>query len=108
MYRMLPDGFKSGGGVGSSIIAVLYDLPRAISILLSFLTGFFIQKFEQNVKSSRLLLVSSYYIVFAVASSLRYEPLQLIYDLLILLIVYTIIDHFTSKALIKKTQNEQH
>ncbi|MFT3751983.1 MAG: O-antigen polysaccharide polymerase Wzy [Paludibacter sp.] len=106
MYRMLPNGFKEGGGVGSSITAIFYDLPRWVSFILCFLGGFLISKFENNVKNYRLLLVSSYYIVYAVTSSIRYEPLQLFYDLLIVLVIYTLIDLFHSRAQLNKKLNE--
>jgi oligosaccharide repeat unit polymerase len=100
MHRMLPKDFEKGYGLGSSILGVFYDLPIAIATILCFLMGFLIAKFEAHVKSSRLLLLSSYIIVFAIASSSRYEPLQLFYDLVIIWIVFLIIEIFQKKTML--------
>jgi oligosaccharide repeat unit polymerase len=103
MYRMLPKDFKKGSGIGSSLLAIFYDLPNAVAILLCFLMGFFIAKFDVYIKKSRLLLASSYYIVFAVVSSPRYEPLQLFYDLVMVWIVYLLIEGLHLNASIANT-----
>lgn len=105
MYRMLPNDYTSGGGVGSSILAVFYDLPKIVGFLLLFLLGFLISKFDAYVKYSRLLILSSYYIVFAITSSVRYEPLQLFYDLVMVWIFYAIIQFFQNRA-IRLNQNK--
>ena len=99
MHRMLPKDFEKGFGLGSSILGVFYDLPIIIAIILWFLLGFFIAKFEAYVFISRLLMLSSYYIVFAVTSSTRYEPLQLFYDLVLVWITYLVIELIQKKSL---------
>jgi oligosaccharide repeat unit polymerase len=100
MHRMLPKDFEKGFGLGSSILGVFYDLPIAIATILCFLMGFLIAKFEAYVKYSRLLMLSSYLIVFAVASSSRYEPLQLFYDLVLVWIAFLVIEILQAKSLL--------
>ena len=104
MHRMLPKDYEKGFGLGSSILGVFYDLPIVIAVILIFLMGFFIAKFEGHVKNSRILMLSSYYIVFAVTSSARYELLQLFYDLVLVWIAFLIIEMLQAKSSVGSTK----
>ncbi|HLP04538.1 MAG TPA: O-antigen polysaccharide polymerase Wzy [Paludibacter sp.] len=104
MYRMLPQSYNQGGGVGTSLLGVFYDLPAVIAIILCFLLGFLIVKFDAYVKYSRILLLSSFYIVFAVSSSPRYELFQLFYDLMIVWIVFFMVG--VLQLIANKTSNK--
>jgi oligosaccharide repeat unit polymerase len=92
MYRMLPESYKAGAGVGSSILAVFHDLPYIIAIVLCLLFGFLIARFEHLLKGSRTLLVFSYFIFFSIIASPRYELLNSFYDMVILGIIFIVIN----------------
>ncbi|MDR1678981.1 MAG: O-antigen polysaccharide polymerase Wzy family protein [Prevotellaceae bacterium] len=92
MYKMDPKGYKIGLGTGSSILAVFYDLPHIIALLSATLFGFLIARFEFFVRQSRGLLLFSYFIVFSVVASPRFELFQLFYDFVMLGIAFIVIN----------------
>jgi oligosaccharide repeat unit polymerase len=101
MYRMLPHSYLSGYGTGSSILALFYDLPLFIAMLLCLVFGFFIARFEIFLKKSRILLLFSFYIVFSVIASPRYEFFQFFYAIIMLGIMYL----FVNIIYLSKNQN---
>ena len=62
-YRISPDEFREGHGLGSSFIAELYDLGIVFMSLVSICLGFLIGWFERNVKNNRALLAISFYVI---------------------------------------------
>jgi oligosaccharide repeat unit polymerase len=107
MYFMLPQRYLSGYGTGSSILALFYDLPHIIAIFLCLLFGFFITRFEILLKESRILLLFSFYIVFSVIASPRYEFLQFFYTIIMLGIVlfFVKIIYLSKSHTIKPNEN---
>jgi hypothetical protein len=108
MYRMLPESFKDGLGVGSSIVGEFYDLPHLIAIFLCFLFGFLIAQFEFFLKKSRILLLFSYYIVVSTLASPRFELFQLFYDAVILSIAFVFIKSLPIIIHITNSKNEKN
>lgn len=62
-FRISPDEFREGHGLGSSFIAELYDLGIVFMSILSIGLGFVMGWFERNVKNNRALLAISFYAI---------------------------------------------
>lgn len=64
MYSVSPDLYLSGVGYGSSYIAELFSLGGVIAIIIgSLILGCIIKWYENNYRSSKFLLYSSWYII---------------------------------------------
>lgn len=90
-YRISPEEFGEGHGLGSSFIAELYDVGLVFMFLFSLLLGYFIGWFERNVTSNRVLLIVSFYFITNCIYISRSSLLRNVYMFLLIFLLALIL-----------------
>lgn len=91
-YRIDPNYFHRGVGVGSSIVAVFHDLRHIVAVLVSLIFGFLMARFEIFVKYSRVLLLFAFYFVSSIMMSPRFDMLLFFYDMVVLGVLFILVN----------------
>lgn len=90
-YRLSAKSYLAGRGVGSSMVAEMYQYGLIYLILISFIFGYFVSFFEKNSQPGSMILLLSPFLFPSIIFAGRDTPFPNTWGLLKFLMIYFIL-----------------